>query len=97
MRWFDYAHASRTLLIDNLVTKGLHSCPVHLRPEVMFGMIAVVEPDPVIEFVVTAHTPSNWFVRIAAIVTVVAVEIRQAVTKVPEPKQETDVVPIEHA
>ena len=80
----DHAHLCRALLLDNLVTKSLHSCPMDLRPKVMFGMVTVVEPDPVIELVTTTHSPGNRVVGIRAVMAVVTVQIRQAVAKVIE-------------
>ncbi len=93
----DHAHPCRALLIDNLVTQGVHSCPVDLRPEMMFGVITITKPDPVIELVITAHAPRNRLVRIATAMAVVAVQIREAVAKVIERQKETDVMPVEDA
>ncbi len=93
----DHAHRCRALLIDNLVTQGVHSCPVDLRPEMMFGVVTIIKPDPVIELVITAHAPRNRLVRIATVMAVVAVQIREAVAKVIERQKETDVMPVEDA
>src|SRR5512133_3601910 len=91
----DYADPSRALLIDNLVTQSLYSRPVDLRPKVMFGMVTVVEPDPVIEFVITAHAPGNRVVGIGAVMAVVAVQIRETVPEIIKGQKETDVVPVQ--
>src|SRR5438067_2344267 len=96
VRWLDHTHPSSALLFENLVTKGLYSGPMHFRPEMMFGVVAVKEPDPVIELVITAHAPRNRLVRIASVMPVVAVQIRQAVAKVIEREKETDVMPIKN-
>jgi hypothetical protein len=64
--WFYCAHSGRTLLLGNLVMNDLHSVPMHFRSEMMFGMVTVVEPSPVIELAVGAHTPCNQLVGISA-------------------------------
>ena len=81
----------------DLIPKRLHSCPMHLRPEVMLRMIAVKKPDPIVKLVVTAHPPGKRFVRVAAIVAVVSVEVGKAMAKVPERHEKTDVVPVDGA
>ena len=62
----------------------------------MLRVIAIKEPDPIVKFVVTAHAPRKRFVRIAAIVSVVAIEVGKAMAKVPERKKETDVMPVKN-
>src|SRR5262249_23747257 len=76
--------------------KRLHSGPMHLWPKMMFGVVTVVEPRPVIELAVGAHTPGNRLVWIAAVVPVVTIQIREAVAKIPKRKKETDVMPREN-
>ena len=96
VRRLDHTHPSSALLFENLVTKGLYSGPMHFRPEMMFCVVAIVEPDPVIELVVTAHPPGNRVGGIAAVVPIVAVQIRQAVAKVIEREKETDIMPVKN-
>src|SRR5205814_9061781 len=79
-----------------LVTKGWYSGPMHLWPDMMFGVVTVKEPGPVVKLVITAHAPRNWLVRIAPVMPIVAVQIRQAVTKVIEREKETDVMPVKN-
>ena len=67
-----------------------------LWPEMMFCVVAVVEPGQVIELAVRAHAPRNRLVRIAAVMPIVAIQIRQAVAKVPEWQKETDVMPVKN-
>ena len=81
VRRLDYSDSSSALPFHDLVAEFLHSRPVHFRPEMMLGMIAVKKPDPVVKFVVTAHPPGKRFVRVAAIVAVVTVEIGKAMAK----------------
>ena len=75
---FDYSDSSSALLVHDLIAERLHSCPMHLRSEMMLRVIAVKEPDPIVKSVVTAHAPGKRFVRVAAIVAVVAVEVGKA-------------------
>src|SRR5262249_16869651 len=94
--YFNHAHPSRALLLDDLIAQGLHSRPVHLWPEVMFGVVTVIKPSPVVKLVVRAHAPSDRLIRVAAVMTVIAVQIRQAMAKVPKRQKKTDVVPVQH-
>ena len=63
----------------------------------MFGVVTVKKPSPVVEFAVGAHAPRNRLIRIATVMPIVAVQIRQAVAKIIEQQKETDVVPVENA
>src|SRR5947208_15133548 len=89
-------HSSPALLLDDLIAERLHSSPMHLRSEMMFGMKAIVEPRPVIELAVGAHAPCNRLVRITSVVPIVAVQIRKAVAKIPKRQKETDVMPVQN-
>ena len=62
----------------------------------MFGMVPIVEPRPVIKLTVGAHAPGNRLVGIAPVMPIVAVQIREAVAKIPERKKETDVMPVQY-
>ena len=75
VRHIDDVHASFALLLYDLVPQRLHSRPMHLWPEVMFCVVAVVEPRPVINLAICAHAPGDWLVRIATVVAVIAVQI----------------------
>src|SRR5947208_14146412 len=55
---------------------------MHLWTEMMLCVVAVKEPGPVVKLAVGAHAPRNRFVGIAAIMPIVAVQVRQAVAKV---------------
>src|SRR6266480_783628 len=97
VRRFDYPDSSNALLLHDSFAERLHSCPMHLRSEMVLRVIAVKEPNPIVKFVITAHAPGKRFVRVAAIVAVVAIEVGKAMAKVPERHQETDVAPVENA
>src|SRR6476660_9487506 len=96
VRHLDNTHSSPALLLDNLIAERLHPSPMHLRPEMMFGMVAIVEPRPVIELAVGAHAPGNRLIGIAAVMPVVAIQIREAVAKIPKREKETDVMPVQN-
>src|ERR1700760_1391105 len=97
MRRFDDANAGGALLVDDLIAESLHPRPMDLWPEMMFGVVTVKEPDPVIEFVVTAHAPRDRLIRIATVMAVITVQIREAMAEVPEADQENNVVPVQDA
>src|SRR3954453_12610855 len=59
VRWFDDADTGSTLFFDDLIAKGLHPGPMNLRPEMMFGVVTVKEPEPIIKLLVTAHAPGD--------------------------------------
>ena len=69
---------------------------MYLRPEMMFGMVAIVEPRPVIELAIGAHAPGNRLMGIAAVMPIVAVQIREAVAKIPKRQKETDVMSVQN-
>src|ERR1051325_5482512 len=89
-------HSSLPLLLDDLIAERPHSRPVHLRPEMMFGMVAIVEPCPVIESAVRAHPPCNWLIGIAPVMPVVTVQVRQAMAEIPKGQKETDIMPVKN-
>ena len=92
----DYPHPRGALLVHNLVTESLRSRPMDLRPEMMFGVVTIVEPSPIVELVVGAYAPRNRLVRIATVMRIVAVQVREAVAKIPERQKKTDVMPVEN-
>ena len=94
---FDYANARDTLLFEDLLAQGLHPDPVHLRTEMMLGVVTVKKPDPIVKLAIATYAPGERFVRIAAVVPVIAVEVGKAVAKVIKGKKETDVVPVENS
>ena len=75
MRHLDDAHSSLALLLYDLIPERLHSRPMHLWPEVMFCVEAVVKPRPVINLAIGAHAPGDRLVGIATVMAVIAVQI----------------------
>ena len=84
VRHLEDTNSSLALLFYDLIAERLHSSPMHFRPEMMFGMVAIVKPRPVIELAVGAHAPGNRLVGIAPVMPIVAVQIREAVAKIPK-------------
>ena len=80
----DHPHAFAALLVGNLAVEFVHLRPVHLRAEMVLGVVAVIEPKPVVDLVIAAHAPRNRLVGIAAEMEIVAVQIREAVAKIIE-------------
>src|SRR5215475_10011957 len=87
VRHLDYADSCLALLLDDLIAERLHSSPMHLWTEMMFGMVSVVKPRPVIKPPIGAHAPGNRLIGIASVVPIVAVEIREAVAEIPKRKK----------
>src|SRR4051812_15442345 len=96
MRRLDDANAGGALLFDDLIVEGLHPGPVHFRPEMMLGVEAVEEPDPIVELVVTAYAPRYRLVGVPAVMAVVTVQVGKAMAEVPEADEKNDVVPVEY-
>ena len=69
----DRADAFLLLQIYYALAKVFHLRPMHFWTEMVLGVIAVVEEKPVINFSVAAHAPGNRFVRVGAVMPVVAI------------------------
>src|SRR5215831_10554614 len=87
-------HPGFALLLDDLIAQCLHSRPMYLWPEMVLGVVTIVEPRPVINLAIGAHTPGDRLIGIASVMAIVAVQIREAVAKIPKRHKETDVMPI---
>ena len=90
VRRLDHAYAGGALLLHNLIVKRLHARPMDLRPEVMLRVVAVVEPGPVVEFVIGAHTPGERLVRISTIVPVIPVQVGKTVAEIVKGQKKTN-------
>ncbi len=84
MRALDRADTFLFLQVFDALMEFFHLRPMHFGPEMVLGMVAVVEKQPVVDFSVAAYTPGDRFVGIRSIMPIVAVEITEAVAEVPE-------------
>jgi len=91
----DRADAFALLQISNALAKLFHLRPMHLWPEMVLGVITVVEEEPVIDFPVAAHAPCNRFVGIRAVMPVIAVQITKAVAEIPKRQEKEHEPPVD--
>src|SRR3982751_3546697 len=70
---------------------------MHLGPEMMFSVVAVVEENPIVKLAVTTYSPGNRFVGISAIVTEISIQIAETVAEIEERKKEQHVTPVDQA
>src|SRR5436305_15047314 len=70
-------------LFDGLM-KFFHVRPMHVGPEMVLGMVAVVEKQPIIDSSVAAYPPGDRLIGICTMMPIVAVEITEAVTQIAE-------------
>ena len=96
MRRSDYPHAFTALRFENLLVEPLHLRPVHFRPEVVFGVIPIIEPKQVIPFVIGTDSPRDRFVGIPAVMQKVAVQIGAHVSQIIKGKKIDPEFPIQN-
>ena len=94
VRHSDDAHSSLALLLDDLIAQHLHPRPMHFWAKMVFCVVAIVKPGPVIQLPIGAHAPGDRLVWIAAVVSIVAVQIRETVAEIPKRQKETNVMPV---
>src|SRR5262245_9013770 len=75
-------------------TEFFHLCPMHFWTEMVLGVITIVEEQPVIDFSVTAHAPGNRFVGIGSVMAIVAVQITETMTEIPERQEKQNESPV---
>ena len=80
----DRAHAFLLLQVLDVSAEFFHFSPMNLWTEMMFGVIAVIEKQPVVNFSVAAHAPRNRLVRIRAVMPVVAVQVTKTMAEIPK-------------
>ena len=91
----DRANTLCFLQIGDALSKLFHFRPVHFRPEMMFGVVTVVEEEPVVNFSVTAHAPRDRFVGIRTVMAIVTVQVTEAVAEIPERQEINDEPPVD--
>src|SRR5260221_817878 len=94
VRWLDHVNASLDLLLADLLVQLVHLGPMNLRLVVMFGVIAVVKPDRIIEFPVAADTPSNWFIWVPTEVAGVPYNVRKRITEIKKRGRKKKTLPV---
>src|SRR4029453_8589948 len=84
VRALDRAHAFLLLQVFDASAEFFHFSPVNLWAEMMFGVIAVVEKQPVVDFSVAAHAPRNGLFGVRSIVPVVAIQVTKTMAEIPK-------------
>ena len=73
MRRCDNPNALTALRFEDLFVEPSHLGPVHFWPEMVFGVVAIIEPNHVVPLVVRTHPPSDRLVGIPAVMQKVAI------------------------
>src|SRR5207248_8339405 len=68
---------------------------MHFRTEMMLGVVAVIEENPIVNLPVATYAPRDWFVRVSAIVTEISIQVAEAMTQVEEGQKKQHVTPID--
>ena len=68
---------------------------MHLRSEMMLRVVTVVEEQPIIDFPVAAHAPSNRFIGVRSVMTIVAVQLTEAMAEIPKRQEKQYEPPID--
>ncbi len=89
MRALDRADAFLFLQIGNALPERFHFRPVHFGPEMVLGVIAVIEEEPVINFAVAAHSPGDRLIRVRAVMAIITVQVTETVAEI-EKRQEIE-------
>lgn len=84
MRTLNRANTFLLLQVLDALMEFFHACPMDLGPEMVLGMITVIEKQPVVDSAVAAHAPGYWFIWIRSVMPVVAVKVTKAVPEIPE-------------
>src|SRR5436305_15123757 len=90
MRSFNSSNAFLFLQLSNALAEGFHFCPMHFRPEMVFGVVAVVVKEQVVDFSVAAHAPGDWFVRVRAVVAIVTDQLTEPLAEIAERNHKED-------
>src|SRR5881394_2432695 len=97
MGMIDDADAFPFLQLGDLPLELFHFRPMHFRTEMMLGVVAVVEENPVVNLPVATYAPRDRFVRVSPIVTEVSIQVAEAMAQVEEGKKEQHVTPVDKA
>src|SRR4051812_41284780 len=68
---------------------------MHLGTEMMLGVVAVVEEEPIVNLAVIADAPRDRLVGIPAVVAKVTVQVAEAVPQIKEGQEKQHVAPVD--
>ena len=94
MRRSYYPNTLLPLQVGNFLVELVHSGPVQLWPEMVFGVVAIVKKKPVVQFVVRAYAPCDRLVGIAPVMEEIAVEVGATVPQIVERQKEEPKFPV---
>ena len=57
---------------------------MHFRAEMMLGVVAVVEENPIIKLPVTTHSPGDRLIWVSTIVAEVSIQVAEAMAEIKE-------------
>jgi len=88
------ADAFLLLQILDASAEFFHLSPVDLRTKMMFGVIAVVEKQPVVDFSVATHAPRNRLIGVRSVMAVIAIQVTKTMAEIPERQEIHDESPV---
>ena len=74
----------------------LHLRPVYFRPEMMFGVIPVIEPNQIVPFRVGTDSPRDRLIRIASIMEKETVQVGAALPQIIEWQKKEPKLPVQN-
>ena len=90
----DDADAFLFLHLGDLPLELFHFRPMHFGTEMMLGVVAVVEENPIVNFPIATYAPRNRFIRVSSIMTEVSIQVAEAMAQIEEGQKEQHVAPI---
>ena len=73
-----------------------HLSPMHFGPEMMLGVIPVIEPKQIVPFRVGTDSPGNRLIRISSIMEKETVQVSAAVAEIIEWQKEEPKLPVQN-
>src|SRR5262245_30411892 len=67
---------------------------MHFWTEMMFGVISVVEKQPIVDFSVAAHSPRDRLIGVRPVVSVIAIQVTKTMAEIPERQEIHDESPV---
>ena len=94
MRRFNDSNSFASLRVRDLVMQWFHFGPVHFRPEMMLGVIPVIEPEQIVPPRIGTDSPGDRLIRITPIMEKETVQVSAAVPKIIEWQKEEPKLPV---